>query len=61
MVAVIKTDMICEVTCCFGCECGGAGEASVDLDDAILLAVRVECVLDVALPYNAQTSNHLIG
>ena len=53
--------MICEFTCCFGCECGGAGEASVDLDDAILLAVRVECVLDVALPYNAQTSNHLIG
>lgn len=61
VVTVVKTDMICEFTCCFGRECGGAGEASVDLDDAVLLAVRVECILDVALPYNAQAPNHLRG
>lgn len=43
----------------FGCERGRAGQACIDLDDTVLLAVRVQRVLDVALADDAQTANYL--
>ncbi len=44
-----------------GGEGGGAGETGVDLDDAVLLTLGVEGVLDVALTDDAKVADHADG
>lgn len=46
-------------TCRFGSEGRRAGETRVDFDDAVVLGVLVESVLDVALSDDAEMSDDL--
>lgn len=49
------------VTSSLGSESRGSGETGVDLDNAVLAALRVESILDVALSNNAEMSDNPDG
>mmetsp|Transcript_72066 Transcript_72066/g.203447 ORF Transcript_72066/g.203447 Transcript_72066/m.203447 type:complete len:1095 (-) Transcript_72066:280-3564(-) len=52
-------DVSQRVTGRLGCQCTASGQTGIHLDDAELLAQRVDGVLDVALADDAQVTNHL--
>ena len=45
------------VSCRLGRECRGTTDARIDLDDIVLIALRIERILGVAAPLNAEFAN----
>ncbi len=43
----------------FGCQCRGTAQACIYLDYAVIVGVRIECVLDIAFTDDAQMADRL--